>query len=72
MTIDTLQESPDSLLTERQTARYLNFTQRCLQAWRQRGGGPKYVRISSRAIRYRKIDLDDWIEERLKASTSED
>ncbi len=64
--------NPDSLLTESQTAQYLNFTPRCLQAWRQRGGGPKYVRISSRAIRYRKIDLDNWIEERLKTSTSED
>jgi len=71
MTIDTLHESSDSLFTESQTAQYLNFTPRCLQAWRQRGGGPKYVRISSRAIRYRKIDLDDWIEERLRSSTSE-
>jgi len=72
MTINTTQEYPDTLLNEKQAARFLNFTPRCLQAWRQRGGGPKYVRISSRAVRYRRQDLDSWIEERLKSSTSED
>jgi len=62
----------DNLYTEPQAAHFLNFTPRCLQAWRQRGEGPKFVRVSSRAIRYRKIDLDNWIKERLKSSTSED
>ena len=71
MTNETLRDHPESLFTEPQAARFLNFTPRCLQAWRQRGGGPKFIRISSRAIRYRKSDLDDWIDEKIKSSTSE-
>lgn len=26
--------------------------------------GPKYVKIGPRAVRYRKMDLDDWMEQR--------
>ena len=60
------------LLDEQHAARFLGFTPRALQAWRQRGGGPKFVRISSRAIRYRRCDLIEWAEGKLKSSTSED
>ncbi len=59
------------LLTEREAADFLGVTARCLQAWRYRGGGPKFVRISSRCIRYRKDDLAEWVEERLRSSTSD-
>ncbi|MCZ6622909.1 MAG: helix-turn-helix domain-containing protein [Deltaproteobacteria bacterium] len=59
------------LLTEREAADFLGVTSRCLQAWRYRGGGPKFVRISSRCIRYRKSDLVEWVEERLRSSTSD-
>ena len=59
------------LLTEPQAAAYLNLTQRALQAWRCRGGGPRYVKISARAIRYRKSDLGLFVDERLRSSTSD-
>ena len=61
----------DCLLRETEAARFLGFTPRALQAWRCRGGGPKYVRISRRAIRYRRGDLVAWIEERVRSTTSE-
>ena len=63
---------PVALLTECQAAQLLGFTPRCLQAWRQRGGGPMFVRISARAIRYRRRDIIAWAESRLKSSTSEE
>ena len=63
---------PDALLNERQAASFLNFTARALQTWRQKGDGPPFVRVSSRAIRYRQRDLNQWAEERLKSSTSEE
>lgn len=62
-------ESP--LLTERQAAEYLQLTARALQAWRGNGHGPRFVRISCRCVRYRKADLDTWLEERLARSTSD-
>jgi len=62
---------PDALLTESQAASLLGFTPRALQMWRYRGGGPKFVKISSRAVRYRRRDLLDWIESRIRFSTSD-
>ena len=59
------------LFDEKQAARFLGFTPRALQAWRINGRGPQFVRVSSRAIRYRRKDLIDWAAERLRTSTSE-
>lgn len=61
----------DCLLNERQAAEFLGFTIRALQAWRLRGGGPLYVKVSARAVRYRRRDLMAWTEARLRANTSE-
>ena len=59
------------LLTEAEAAKLLKFTPRFLQARRTRGDGPAYVHVSSRAIRYRRIDLVAWIEARVRTSTSD-
>ena len=58
-------------LREKQAADYLEFSPRALQNWRTRGGGPKYVRISSRAVRYRLRDLIEWATDRIRSNTSE-
>ncbi|MCP5112819.1 MAG: hypothetical protein GY953_18485 [bacterium] len=42
-----------------------------LARWRMAGGGPKYVKINARARRYRKTDLEAWVEARLRTSTSD-
>jgi hypothetical protein len=59
------------LIGERLAADFLGYTVRALQNWRVRGGGPKFVRISSRSIRYRRCDLIAWAESRLYRHTSE-
>ena len=61
----------DALKTERQAAHFLGVTTRALQKWRATGTGPYFVRISSRCVRYRRRDLLNWAEARLKASTAE-
>jgi len=61
----------DVLLTERQAADHISVTTRAMQKWRLNGKGPKFVRISGRCIRYRKHDLFNWINDRIKNSTSE-
>jgi hypothetical protein len=61
----------DALLDESKAATLLDVTPRALQAWRQRGGGPPYVRISSRCVRYRRRDLVAFAEARLQRSTSD-
>ena len=50
-------------------AALLGFTPRALQAWRQNGQGPAFVRVSARAIRYRRKDLTAWAQKRLRRTT---
>ncbi len=59
------------LLSEREAAELIGFTPRFLQERRLRGGGPRFVRVSARAVRYRPADLESWAAERLRISTSD-
>ena len=63
--------APKLLLTEEEAAAALGFTPRFLQNRRYRGDSPPFVRISSRAIRYRPEDLEAWAAKRLRTSTSD-
>ena len=60
----------DRLINEQEAASFLGFSVRALQNWRLRGGGPEYVRVSRRSVRYRRRDLVRWADERLEAHTS--
>jgi predicted DNA-binding transcriptional regulator AlpA len=75
MTSATLAQSDraylDQLVNEQEAAQALGFTIRALQNWRVRGGGPRFVKVSSRSVRYRRRDLLEWIEQRLRANTSQ-
>jgi len=61
----------DRLLNEGEAAKYLGYTTRALQNWRLRGGGPRFVRVSCRSVRYRRRDLKAWAEQKLRDSTSD-
>jgi predicted DNA-binding transcriptional regulator AlpA len=51
-------------------ADYVGLTGSTLEKQRCFGGGPRYLKLG-RVVRYRISDLDDWLEERTIASTSE-
>ena len=59
------------LIDEAEAARFLGLTVRCLQGWRYKGSELKYVRVSARCIRYRRVDLRNFAEARLRTSTSD-
>jgi len=61
----------DQLLCEKDAAMSLGYTIRALQNWRLRGGGPQFVKVSARSIRYRRRDLMAWVKARLRTSTSD-
>ena len=61
----------DRLINEIDAADYLGLSERTLQKWRVTGGGPRFVKVSGRMVRYRRRDLMDWSEARLRAHTSE-
>ena len=62
---------PETLLRQKDAAGILSVSQRTMENWRQVGGGPTYIRISCRCIRYRRADLTVWIEECARQNTSE-
>ena len=59
------------LIREDEAADLLEVSKRTLQKWRVEGQGPLYVQLSARAIRYRRGDLESWINERVRSSTSD-
>ncbi len=63
---------PEALLNQRQAASLIGVSERTLECWRCRGGGPPFVKISRRAVRYRRQDIDQWVGERVQHSTSEE
>lgn len=62
---------PAVLLTERQAADFLRCSPRTLQAWRVRGGAVPFVKLGSRCVRYRKADLERWVDGQRRSSTSD-
>ena len=59
------------LIDEKAMADFLDVTDRSLQKWRQTGNGPKFVRLSARCVKYRRIDGREYSEARLRSSTSD-
>ena len=59
------------LIAEKAAGDFLGLAARTMQAMRQRGGGPRYIALSARCVRYRRLDLRAWSETRLRTSTSD-
>jgi predicted DNA-binding transcriptional regulator AlpA len=51
----------ERLISEGEAAALLGVAQRTLQGWRRCGAGPRFLRLSRRAIRYRPNDLAAWM-----------
>lgn len=56
----------DRLLSTTEAARYLGLKRTRLKDWRRRNrrGGPVYVRLTSRLVRYQLQDLEEFIRSR--------
>ena len=62
--------SDEQLLTETDAAKLLSISPRTLRNWRVLGGGPHYVKVSGRCVRYCYADLTTFIKQRRQSSTS--
>ena len=58
------------VLTTAEAASYCRLGKPTLERFRISGGGPRYCKLGG-AVRYRRVDLDAWLESRLTHSTSE-
>jgi len=59
------------LLTTVQAAVQLAMSHRTLEDWRLRGGGPSFIKLGSRSVRYRHEDLDQFVAEASYKNTGE-
>ena len=60
-----------TLLNTREAARYLGLSKAFLERDRWAGAKVPFIKISTRAVRYRVEDLDNYIESRVRKSTSD-
>jgi predicted DNA-binding transcriptional regulator AlpA len=58
-------------LTEREAGKYLGVSGAVLRLWRTRNEGPRFFRAGEKLVRYRRADLDSWIESRLSEAGQE-
>ena len=65
----SLEHSP--VKDTRQAANYVGLSGSTLAKLRMRGEGPVFVRLSRKKIVYRVQDLDQWLEDSRRTSTSD-
>lgn len=59
------------LLNTKEAAQYLSVSEAFLERDRWAGARIPFIKIGSRAVRYRQSDLDNHIQSNVKRSTSE-
>lgn len=70
-TTDCAQQTAVSgLLLPPDVAKFLNVSESCLAKWRCSGGGPIFLKIGNR-IRYRRSDVEAYLDRAARASTSD-
>ena len=67
----TLPEGCEPAFDTVQAAAYTGLAAAYLEKLRSVGGGARFIRYGRRAVRYRKRDLDEWMTEHERLSTSE-
>jgi len=55
----------ENTLTPQKAAKYLGISEAALRLWRAEDKGPRYFKAGEKLVRYRRADLDSWIEARL-------
>ena len=57
------------LLTPAEAGEQLGLTPAALAQLRYTGGGPCFIKLTAKAVRYRQSDLDSWIAAKAHSST---
>lgn len=61
----------DLHIDEKRAAEYLGISFRTLQGYRTKGGGPEFIKIGKKSVRYKVQDLIDWANNHKKKNTSQ-
>lgn len=57
-------------LTTKQAAEFLQVKETTLEQWRWNGKGPRFIKLG-RCVRYRRTDIETFVEGRTYTSTTE-
>ena len=60
----------NDLLTTAEAAAYVGLSPRTFERYRVTGEGPPYLKVG-RLVFYRRTDLDAWLENKIRRSTSD-
>jgi predicted DNA-binding transcriptional regulator AlpA len=60
-----------AVMTTEEAADYLGINKKTLDRMRGRGDGPRFIRITSKIIKYRQADIDDFLTARVRLNTAE-
>jgi hypothetical protein len=61
----------DDMMTSSAVAEWLQVSKQWLEIGRCKGHGPKFIRLSSQVVRYRRGDVKSWLADRQYAHTAE-
>lgn len=61
----------NTLLTTKEAAKYLSVSTAFLERDRWAGARIQFIKVGSRAVRYRQSDLDIYLDSRVRTSTSD-
>lgn len=63
--------NPDELLRTDEAAEILDMKPTTLEAWRCRGGGPVFLKLGKKAVRYRRGDLEAFKKSGTRTNTGQ-
>ena len=63
--------APNDYYRTAEIAAYLRLAPGTLANWRCKGGGPPFVKEGNKVLRYRGIDVLEWLESRSRRTTSD-
>lgn len=61
----------NALLNTKEAATYLGVSKAFLERDRWAGARIPFIRVGSRTVRYRRTDLEEYLDSRIRRSTSE-
>ncbi len=59
-------QNDEKFITTAEVAKYLGIAVSTLAMYRMTGVGPDYVKVLNRLVRYRRTDVDNWLNNQAK------
>lgn len=66
---DIKELNPDQLIDEKQASQLMGISPRTLQGYRVKGGGPEFIKLNNKIVRYKISAIQNWINDNKKINT---